>query len=174
MQVHRLWSWKQTIQEQVSITFHQLSVTELPLVFKHSLGADFDTKMTWVTSYNQARLTFTNDTDKTSIEEEFKYWESESKITKGYLITFTACEVILVSYPSLIIVAVVLGSSLLFLKFRGAAGGDLGVLDGEDVDTQYLLTASSGEVNKEKMDTQEVVELELKQGLTQEISQEEK
>ena len=170
MQVHRLWSWKQTIQEQVSITFHQISVTELPLVFKHSLGADFDTKMTWVTSYNQARLTFTNDTDKTSIEEEFKYWESESKITKGYLITFTACEVILVSYPSLILVSVVLCSCLLFLKkFRGAAGGHLGVLDGEDVDTQYLLTACSGKVIKE-MDTHEEV---VKQGETQEISLEE-
>ena len=78
-------------------------------------------------------------------------------MTKGYLNTFTACEVILVSYPSLIIMSVVLCSSLLFLKFRGAAGGHLGVLDGEDLDTQYLLTASSGEVNKEEMDTQEQV-----------------
>ena len=62
------------------------------------------------------------------------------------------------SYPSLIFVSVVLCSCLLFLKkFRGAAGGHLGVLDGEDVDTQYLLTASSGEVSKEEMDTLEEV-----------------
>ena len=96
-----------------------------------------------------------DDIDETYIEEDFKYGEQASKITKGNLNTFTACEVILVSYPSLILASVVLCSSLLYLKFRGAAGGHLGVLDGEDVDTQYLLTASSGEVIKEEMDTQE-------------------
>ena len=64
------------------------------------------------------------------------------------------------SYPSLILVSVVLCSCLLFLKFRGAAGEHLGVLDGEDVDTHYLLTASTGEVIKEELDTLEVVEME--------------
>ena len=108
-------------------------------------------------------------------EEEFNSWEQVGKIMQGYLNTLTACEVILVSYPSLILVSVVLCSALLFLKFRGAAGGHLGVLDGEDLDTQYLLTASSGEVRKEQMDldTQEEVETETKRGETQEISLEE-
>ena len=111
------------------------------------------TKHTWLTSLYQAG----NKTlpDETDIEEEFKRWEGNSKISQGYLNTFTACELILVSYPSLILVSVVLCSSLLILKYRGAAGGHLGVLDGEDVDIQYLLTASSGEVIKEEMITQE-------------------
>ena len=109
------------------------------------------------------------------IREQYleQYWESESKIMKGYLNTFTACEVILVSYPILILMSVVLCSCLLFLKFGEASGGHLGVLDGEDLDTQYLLTASSGEVIKEEMDTLEEVEVETKQGETQEISLEE-
>ena len=128
------------------------------------------TKHTWLASINQAH----NGTLPDGPDETFKYWEPDSKIIKGYLNTFTACEVILVSYPSLILVSVVLCSCLLFLKkFRGTAGGHLGVLDGEDVDTQYLLTASSGEVIKEEMDTQEEVEMETKQGETQEISIEE-
>ena len=82
------------------------------------------TKHTWITSYYQAyNATLPNDLD---IEEAVKYLEPSSKVVKGYLNTFAACEVILVSYPSLILVSVVLCSSLLFLKkFQGAAGGHL-------------------------------------------------
>ena len=114
------------------------------------------TKHAWLTSFYQAfNITIPDDIDETYIEETFKAWEGNIKTVKGYLNTFAACEVILVSYLSLILVSVVLCSSSLFLKFRGAAGAHLGVLDGEDLDTQYLLTASSGEVTKEEMDTQE-------------------
>ena len=92
---------------------------------------------------------------KTIVEERFKRFETAGKIHRGYLNTFSACEIILVSYPSLILVSVVLCSFLLYLKFGGIKAGHLGVLDGEDLDTQYLLTASSGEVIKEEMDSQE-------------------
>ena len=104
----------------------------------------------WITEYYTAKnWTLPNVANATLLENEINWIGIKNgyKLLNGYLNMITASEVVLLSYPSLILVSVVLCSTFLLLKSRWRAW-DLGVLDGEDVHTQFMLT-DSREVIKE-------------------------
>ena len=94
---------------------------------------------------------------ETSIEEAYNSTQHTGpigaarlrRLINGAVSIITATEVLLVAYPSIIILAFLLTASVLCLVRKDTRG----VLDGQDVATQYMVD-NTGEVFKEGEETQ--------------------
>ena len=95
--------------------------------------------------------------DETIVEEKLKelgllpVFGELKKLVKAYFHLLKTFEGSLILYPFFIAISVFLCCVVLVRKFR--LQDCLGVLDGEDIDTQYMVSANGG-VEKEEVGTQ--------------------
>ena len=143
-----------TFPTKVKLWIHKFIFIDKVLI---SLGSSFAAKREWLSSfYGSQNSSLPALADDTFVEEQLNELLLRGigdmrNMVKGYFHLLKTFEGSLILYPFFITISVFLCCVVLVRKFR--LKDCLGVLDGEDIDTQYMVSANGGVV-KEEVGTQ--------------------